>query len=636
MNKIVITVLVIGAIIVVGCLGLGAWFIGTYMFGRNGVTLDRPAQRPIHVELPKEKSNDTLAVFNFRGSGDSSSRYWAAGFARSLADRLYCAPTSVTQELTGSELAMRVCQSGGDPDKPVLDAQSIKYGKAMGTRYVVTGDLTIRGKTDGITLFIYDTHHLKSKTVFKLSGTIADLPQQQVKATGYILKAMGIEPSPRQFKELHKSNFTSPDILRLYGESWYETDMKKVEAMRWSMVERDPDSSFAALRLLEYYWYGPSYGPELKSNAKLQVLLKAIPDRFDDNSLMHVWHGLLLTKMFEYGLAEKELREVAASDPNMYRAHSALAYVARCRQNGKLAIEQSRCAVDLWPDNAFLHACLAQSYNSAASNARQGHYLNKMVSSAKREWEENCNNSLREALIAVKMDRDCQLGWQNLMWMSLQLGRYQDRDKSYAHLRRIDPKDAGIYIDYGTGLLSQWDGSRERMDALFAEAEKSLGPGSDDACYVRACLLLSDVNHEKYRPEILQQAEAGLKASKGQHMGCKFKKCQVLFGLKRYDESIKVAEEAYRQVGSSEWVLFLGRDHALLYQNKHDFNHLRKARDLFAKYVREIPYDPYGHDQLGWCLSHLGQRAEAKKQFLRALELDPADEFAKEKMQYVQ
>jgi tetratricopeptide (TPR) repeat protein len=82
--------------------------------------------------------------------------------------------------------------------------------------------------------------------------------------------------------------------------------------------------------------------------------------------------------------------------------------------------------------------------------------------------------------------------------------------------------------------------------------------------------------------------------------------------------------------------MLLARGYQFRWEEAHDRNALSEACKLLTVYVDELPNNNYGHDQLGWCLSHMGNRALAKKEFLRALELDPADDLAKEKLTYVQ
>ncbi len=80
----------------------------------------------------------------------------------------------------------------------------------------------------------------------------------------------------------------------------------------------------------------------------------------------------------------------------------------------------------------------------------------------------------------------------------------------------------------------------------------------------------------------------------------------------------------------------LGMSCAFRWEDLRDRPSLDRAFQLFSDYVKQIPYDPRGYIQRGWCLSHQGNPQEAKQMFLKALELDPGNERAIEKLRYVQ
>ncbi|MCE5322752.1 tetratricopeptide repeat protein [bacterium] len=633
MKKSVLAILLVAGVIVLGSMGAGVWLLVKYM--PRSVSM-RHASKPIHVQVPKQKSTDTLAVFNFSGEGDSDAMLYSIGFARALADRLHCAPTCLTQQPSISQISARLCQDLGDSFAVPSIEQAAKIGRSMGVRYAVTGQLKMSGNNVDIVMWACDTYKPSSKSEIKLSGVISDIGNMQLQAVDKLLSVMKLKPTKQQFAELRKPNFTNPQILKVYANSFKEPDMKKKEAMRWQMVGMDPGSSFAVIRLLEYYYYSPSTAPQIKSNTRLQKLLSGLEVKFPANSATRMLQAMLFVSQYDYERAEKELTWLAKSDPKMAGVHSMLAYVARCRQNGKMAVAEGKKAVSLWSDNTYLRASLANDYSAAASCARQGHYMRNMNKQMYSDWLDNSNKCLREAMIAAKVDPNCSLAWYQMMQVSLELGNYDQRDKAYKKLLEISPKDTSTYIEYGRGYLRQWGGSRDQLDKIFMTADKAFGAGSSDACLVRASLLMCQANKPDDQPEILNLAERGIKASKEPNYGCLLKKCQSLAAMKRRDEAYKIAQEGYRRWGSLDWLFQLARLNGALYYYEHKMDNLRQARAQYAEYVRQIPNNPEGHVQLGWCLSHLGNRDEAKKQFLRALELDPTNESAKEKMKYVQ
>lgn len=147
--------------------------------------------------------------------------------------------------------------------------------------------------------------------------------------------------------------------------------------------------------------------------------------------------------------------------------------------------------------------------------------------------------------------------------------------------------------------------------------------------------MIAEVGQDKDRIEILRLADKVLARSKGQNQSALELKCRVLMGLHRRAEMLEVAKKGFQIDPSPRWRMLLARGNAFRWEDAHDPGALTQVYKLLTVYVNELPQDPEGHDYLGWCLSHMGRRDSAKKEFERALELDPSDQFAREKMEYV-
>lgn len=591
------------------------------------------------IQVPKaEPPVNAVVVLNFKPQGDADAKFYSVGFARALADRLYCAPNCVTQQIGINELSGKILAMGQDSRKPISDNLVQEIGKELAVRYAVSGDLVLTGNTVNITAHVIGITDSSNKTI-KVSGSLADLPSLQRQLVSDIVKTLNLRPSAEQAKELAKPNFTNPKTLYLYGQSYLVKDYAETESLRWKMVQGDPQSIFPVLRLLEYYYYGPSTTPEIAANARLQSLIAGSLHRYPENSHLYVLNGLLLNKQFKYSSAESALKDVISRDPNIVKAHSALAGNALCREDGMLAVAESKRALEMWPNSSNFHALLASAYSQAASNARHGHYSGNMSYSVSRTWKQNSEECYREAVIAVKINRDCSEGWCNLLSVARELGFYKDVDRAFYELTRIDPKNMGAYTDYAFCFSPQWGGTSTKQEQILQMADQAFGQGSPESCVVRAQTLMSNVNSsdpQRDYQRILNYADLALQKSKEPRSDAMMLKCKALVGLKRRGEMLPIAEKAYQKWGSLNWTLRLNKAYAFKYEDQRDFNALKRAEELARVYVQEIPYDAYGYIEWGWCLSHLGRRAEAKQKFLKALELDPANELAKEKLQYVQ
>lgn len=590
---------------------------------------------PTAVSIPKDASEKSLAVYNFRPHGSPDAKYYAIGFARALADRIYCAPHHVTQEITTSEVSASLCRTQKDIAAPVPDDLALRLAKEMGTNYVITGDMTVNGSTADISVCVTDTRDPKHKSVSKISGDIASLPQLQTKAVDLVISAMKIKGN---FPDLQKPNFTKAETLKLYGQSFAAATAHQTEALRWKTVDTDPGASFPIIRLLEYYYFGPSSCADIKNNTRLTALLDNC--RRDDSHI-GLMRAVLLQKECKYADAERAVREVIKSDPEMLGAHADLAYIAELRQNGTLAVAEAKGASEAWPNNPSYHVVLAQSYSRLATNARHSHYITEIGYAKSQVWRECCENAMKEAYAAIKIDPDFSEAWFSVLNNGVQLSRYSDRDRAYQELVKLDPTNPNVYTSYAYCFSPQWGGHDADQAEIFDQAEKAFPKGSYMPIYIRAMSMCDNVTDNgrvngPWAGEVLRLAdEVSAKAGPESQDAAQVRFQAYELNRKR-DDLIKVSEYAFKKWGGLQWQYRVGMGCAFTFEKKHDTAALERARQLFADYEKEVPFDPRGYIQVGWCLSHQGKPAEAKAQFLKALELDPNNAAAREKLQYVQ
>jgi len=338
------------------------------------------------------------------------------------------------------------------------------------------------------------------------------------------------------------------------------------------------------------------------------------------------------------------LEEVVRRDSGFARAHCALKWIAGLRQNGNLALREAKTFVRLWPNNADYHAWLAQAYSVAANNARHGHYYRDMSSSVENSWKMNSENCFKEAMVAIKLNRDCTEGWSQILSVSRELGFYKEMRLAFTEMIRINPRNINAYSDYAFCYSPQWGGTESQQEKILSQAEKVFGSDSVDMCLLHSWILGSDrdpstVGNNRPLEEqqlLMHYAEEAEKKSKSPCEDVMLMKCRALLASKRRAEMYEVAKQGFEKWGSPTWRYLYGMGCAFRYENEHDIAALREAKEIYSKYTIEIPFDTRGYVQWGWCMSHLGQPAEAKKLFLKALEIDPANEAAKEKLKYVQ
>ena len=571
----------------------------------------------------------TLVVFDFRGSGDAESKYYAVGFARALADRLYCAPTCITNQPTTPAVEDLIAWKKSDPRKPVPDELAASIGKLLGVHYVITGDFNLVGDQARISARILDVTAPSPKPqVLSQSGSLPDLPRCQVKLAGDVAKALNLNAR-------FEPNFSKPKALLFYGKSILAKDWDSCRAYRWKAVEEDPKSSFAAIRVLWMYACGNWSCTELTGNKKLTALLTETARQFPDDSHINRLTAWLLVKQYHYKKAEMLLRSVTQSDPGFAMGLDDLAFVAMYRDDSELAVEKAKELVSVWPSSARAHAVLAKAYISAASSARQGHFTRDMTPQMSRAWRDNTEAAFKEAQAALTLNPDFYMAWRTIMSCSLQLGYDEEYENAYKELLRISPKDYDVYSAYADSLQAKWGGSDQAVEQYMQEVDRVFGKDSVDALLMRGWALLGKPDHVADRPQILKYAEQALAKSNGKSLGAMHLKCLELKALKRHDEELALAQKLCKLDPSFGRQMLLARAYQFQYQYKNDVVALEKSRKMMVDYLEELPYDVYARGMVGWCLSHQGKPEEARKEFLRVLELDPTNEFALEKIEYV-
>lgn len=578
---------------------------------------------------------ETLAVYVFRWQGDPDAKYYAAGFGRALADRLHCAPRCVTQQPSGNTLYELLQRLKCDLSRPIPDKSALAAAKIAGAHFAITGDLRLAGDKVTLSAYLLGTSPDSRKTTLTASGKTADLPAMQVEIVRQAVKAMNLRPGRRAARDLYTANFSKPDTLLEYGKSFITKKMDDAIALRWRMVAEDPKSEFAALRLLELYVFGPFGCRAIQKEKRLPAFVADASRRFPDNSHIDALAGYLLCRQFQYKKAEERLRECARKDPRFALAHGCLASVALERSDAGLAIDEGGRLVSLWPGSSAAHATLSDAYGCAAASARRGHYFGDMTRSMRTRWSKNNQAALREARTATELDRDNSYAWGLTLTLSRELGYDEFVERAFREMVRIEPRTMAAYHGYAFCFSPQWGGTPERQEEVFAMMDKAFGKGSAESCIVRGQVMLCNTGHDAQRPEILRLAETALKKSKPHELEALDLKCRVLIGLHRRAEMLEVAKRGFELAPSPYWRIQLAKGYQFRYEDTSDPKALLTAYNLLKECVEELPFNPYTRVELGWCLSHMGRRKEAKEQFLTALKLDPTNEMAKEKLSYV-
>ncbi len=583
------------------------------------------------VPVPKNRPSNTIAVFPFRWNGDGDAKFYAAGFFRALSDRLYGTADCQINQPNMNAIQEQLDRLKQPFPEPISDNKAISAAKVLGTHYVLTGDFALGKDTAEVSINLIDlTAKSPKPSVIRRSGKVSDLPKMQTDLATDVIKAMGIDPRKALAGSAAAPNFSKPSILLLHGRSCYSEKLEDALSLRWRCVKEDPDSLFAALRVLGTYVYGNVKCMEIRSDRRLQTFIPDVGERFPDNCQVAYITGRLYYQQYQYKKSQEYMRAAVKRFPDYTGGHGVLAAAAMERGETALALAEARKVAELWPTNPNAHVLLAQAYgNIADSERRQMNSFGAKTFWAMWNRQRSSNQAYREASIALALDPRDLYAWQVVMDVSRDLG-YPGYDyKAFQQMVKLDPKYHYAYSAYLRSL------GRDNRDQFFARVDRVFGKDSAEACLLRGWHLRDWADSEVEHSEVLRLADKALAKSKGDILPALSLKTEALISLHKRAEMLELAKKGYALDPSPYWSSLLAKGYEFRWEDMHDPSALNAAYKLWTHYVDEFPDAAYGHDHLGWCLSHMGQRAAAKKEFERALQIDPGDRFAREKMAYV-
>ncbi len=345
----------------------------------------------------------------------------------------------------------------------------------------------------------------------------------------------------------------------MFGHSFLAENAADAESYRWKAYDAEPHSSFAAIRLLELYAYGPMLGRDIYDCTRLPETRRVIAAQFKDNTAMAVADAVIVMKQYDYDKADAALATIVQRDPQMARAHFELSHVARCREDAELAKNEAKAAVDAWPRNPCFHTSLAQACSLAASNARCGRYFSGMSQDRKVRWRANSTECIAEAIIATKLDPNCYEAWTEVLRMGRELSYPNYLNHAFSEMIRIDPKNPTSYVEYGFAHSPQWGGSEGQETNTVALAAKTYGPGAPETQIVEAAILRHYVDNSgttlggSYNGEMICESDSPLIPSKSIEEGSMLVDCRNAMLARRRAEMYELANKGFQTWHSLEW-----------------------------------------------------------------------------------
>jgi tetratricopeptide (TPR) repeat protein len=179
----------------------------------------------------------------------------------------------------------------------------------------------------------------------------------------------------------------------------------------------------------------------------------------------HFQRALVLFEQSRHDLAEPEVRQALAADPDNALAHALLSICLVEREDWNAATDEARVAVRLAPDSPFSHATLArvlmdrQYVNEARESAEEARRLDptdaetyallSLIHTQRRDWA----SALQMAEQGLAHDAE-HVGCNNARAMALtRLGRTAEAGKTLASALEREPENAWSHANLGWAEL---------------------------------------------------------------------------------------------------------------------------------------------------------------------------------------
>ena len=596
-----------------------------------GLKPQTTGDRIAEVSVPKTPPPNSIIMFKLKPHGDSDAKFYGAGFAIALGERMSCPHTSLILKWSSREPADSPQNQRRKRAEQWSREAALRRGKTAGVRYILIGDAQLIGDRISISAELFDVTTGSRRADFKESGNLSELPSMQVTMAQQLVRAMGLKPDAEQWEALRQPTFAKADTVLLCGKSYFAEDDHARE-FGWQSWERDPGSELAAGNVLVSYVSGRDEYRDIRKDKRLSAFLETASRRFPTDPDINSMIAGLYADQYQFKKAEMLLRSIVKTDPKYDYAYGLLRYVAAWRQDADLAVKEARASVEAWPTSPHAHGALADAYDLAARNARRGHPIRELTRARRRMWQANSESAFNEAAVAVRLDPDDAHAWCIVMMTSLDLKWRDYADRAFREMVRIDPKDPTPYRYYAYGVAQDASGSK-RPNEVLALADKNLGAGSADACLVRGWALLANSPKAQQFEEALSLANKALTKSgrsERSRSSALDLKAQALDGLDRMQDLLRTTEEGFEMDPSPRWRLLLAAARIHAESQSRDPAALRETVELLTVYTDEIPFDSYGHMYLGCCLSRLGFQDLAVNEFAWAVALDPSDRYSQD------
>jgi tetratricopeptide (TPR) repeat protein len=204
----------------------------------------------------------------------------------------------------------------------------------------------------------------------------------------------------------------------------------------------------------------------------------------------HFQRALVLFEQSRLDLAEPEVRQALAGDPDNAFAHALLSICLLEREDWNAATDEAKTAVRLAPDSPFAHATLArvlanrQYLDEALESAEESlrldptdadtYALLSLIHTQRRDW----SSALHAAEQGLAHDAE-HVGCNNARAMALtKLGRTAEAGKTLASALEREPENAWSHANLGWASLH--DGDSKKALEHFREALR-LDPTEDYA-----------------------------------------------------------------------------------------------------------------------------------------------------------
>ncbi|NOZ63413.1 MAG: tetratricopeptide repeat protein [Caldiserica bacterium] len=352
----------------------------------------KEVRESIKIPPPPEKS---LLVSNFAGKGIETGICY--GFSRMLALHLHYASHELMYQPTDSRFSQVLKEDGYEKTYAPSRAENKGFGKRMGIRYILGGEIEKDGKSIVLRAYLLDRVSGKEdKFVFK--GPLKELPSLGSKLSLEVAQKIGVEVTPEIEKWLARPLTASWKEFEIVSGTFVsDNDEKDIKILK-KALRKFPRSYQVYMQLI-------LKTVDTQKYEECVTLCDKMLKIFPAHSRIRLIRATSLThlpKRAEEGI--KELVKLTREEPQYIYPYMNLSCIFKELGRDQEAVEWGKKAVAVNPASAEARLLLARTYFAMGLNARAGAFPKYLSPEKRKLFSLGVTKAKEEAEYAIAID----------------------------------------------------------------------------------------------------------------------------------------------------------------------------------------------------------------------------------------